>query len=108
MNNDNGRTEQFPWENPPPPTNGQHVDGAALAAQLKSAPGRWARVRQYPNDAGGKSTAHSYTGHVRNGQARWARPAGSFEATVRVVGDARVVYVRYVGESASSTPRGAR
>lgn len=85
------------WEDPPADRRGiaraQHLD--PFAAALREHPGRWAR---YPIQLTDKSTANTAT-RINSGLAVAFAPGGTFEAVTRLVDDARVLYVRYVGEA---------
>jgi len=87
------------WEEPPPPRNGQRVDGervpwAVIAQQLRDAPGRWAVIHEgNPNP--------KLATRIESGLSPWFRPAGTFEATQRGAGSTVTIYARYVGGEAS-------
>ena len=81
------------WQDPPaqgrpgrPP--GKH---AALAAEMRANPGRWALIGQYGTSG--------LAGVVRNGKIACYAPAGSFETATRKRTDGRWdIYARFVGE----------
>ena len=66
------------------------VPWSAVAVAVRQRPGEWARVVDFK---GGDVSAAI---RIRQGYARWFRPAGSFEAAQR----GPLLYVRYVGEKA--------
>ena len=63
---------------------------AAEAAELRSSPKRWALLAELASPA----RARAMAAHIRRGELRQFRPAGSFEATQRGC----KVYARYVGD----------
>jgi hypothetical protein len=65
-------------------------DHAAIAAELRKAPGKWARVMT--------GATEPSASHIKTGRIAAYRPAGSFEATSRKNGDKSDIYARYVGE----------
>lgn len=88
------------WEDPPEPGSGKAASNkyAPIAAELRTQPGKWARVGVY----NAVSKASTITNAVRTGAAGFS-PKGAFQATSRTIKGGmqgqKVIhlYVRYVG-----------
>lgn len=95
------------FEDPPTERPGRgpaRIPHAIVAAQLRSNPGRWARIDTAPDASASRSMASNIRG-ARN--LKWYEPAGSFQATARAVdimGSGGIrrreyrVYAKFVGE----------
>lgn len=81
------------WEAPPPVRLGRQpsaLDHEAIAAELRATPGEWGLIAV--------GAVHSgITSAIETGRISPYRPAGSFQATRRQVGDEQRVYCRFVG-----------
>lgn len=89
------------WEEPPPALRdrrGLHAP-PSYAAELRSRPGRWARIRFFSDGTVTvpRSLATTHAWKIRVGRYAWAHPAGSFEAVHRPVDGGWGVWARYVG-----------
>lgn len=84
------------WEDPPPRNHDQrgrakHVIAHELIAfQLRRQPRKWGVVFEATSATGPAQL-------IREGRLAPYRPAGSFEAALRVVDGVNVTYARYVG-----------
>ncbi|HZE34074.1 MAG TPA: hypothetical protein VE198_21905 [Actinoallomurus sp.] len=88
------------WEEPPADGGRRRklTEHHPLVLDMKANPGRWVRFHEHASTHAAATTA----ARVKRGQSRWCQPAGSFEATYRVLAGKAVVYVRYIG--APNTP----
>lgn len=92
------------WEEPPPARGnvspgrlpGSKYDG--VAAELRSNPGRWARIQ----NARSRNVADALTARIRSGQIQCFGLRGDFDACARTVGGTHRVYARYVGDGGES------
>jgi hypothetical protein len=82
------------WEEPPRPVRTGRHDWHAIASDLRSKPGVWARVAELKTASSAAATASRIT----HGARPPFSPAGLFEAASRTVDGAFAVYARYVGE----------
>lgn len=80
------------WEEPPPPKQRSFRD---VPDALRAHPGEWARIAEYDV----RNQACMLVGRIRRGEVKYWKPAGSFDAVARAVGDKHCVYARYVGET---------
>lgn len=90
------------WEEPPPPkrrngTRNGHSRFAALAAELRANPGRWALIYDGP-----KQHSSGMATHIRMGSVMCFSPCGDYDAVSRQHGDHGLVYARYVGDQEAS------
>lgn len=83
------------WEEPPAPRRGAQQSGEhkRIAASLRSRPGKWARIAEYP----APHSAYAFANRVRQGKLSSFRPAGAFEARAAASDSGGTVWVRYVG-----------
>lgn len=84
------------WEEPPPPSlsrspEKRRLEHWAIAECLRRRPGVWALVAE-------GSWFHTLTSQIKFGSLAPYRPAGSFDAVARQVGDATRLYAKYVGD----------
>jgi hypothetical protein len=86
------------WEDPPMSARaGRGKKWQEEAAELRSRPGQWAVLREYPS--GKRSRAYDLAVNVKQGRIVAFRPYGAFEASVRLDGGVHKVYARYVAAS---------
>lgn len=83
---------EIEWSEPPdnPRALGNTKYGA-VAAQLKSRPGEWAKIADFTSP----QSARNFAGNLRRGLGVWS-PKGHFEAVARE----GKVWARYVGDAA--------
>ena len=83
------------WENPPAPKRGrnQSTEHKLIAGKLRSRPGEWARIAEYPS----AHSAYTFANRVRQGKAKAFEPAGTFEAAAQSHEGGGAVWARYVG-----------
>lgn len=88
------------WETPPDAPNRRDTP-KRIAEALRSKPGTWARVREYPTASPTSmenSGAQQFAYIINSGNTPAFQPAGSFEAVARRVDDNTAgVWARYVG-----------
>jgi len=80
----------------PPPDSRKARDWATVASQLRARPGEWAKVLE--------AGSGSYATQIKKGGLACFRPAGSFEATTRLVSknpNKFDIWARYVEEPAA-------
>lgn len=87
------------WEEPPVSVrgSGNHREPTfhdKLSQTLRSRPNQWARIPDFFGKNASR-TAH----RIRKAAVRAYRPAGSFEATCRIVDGRSCLFARYVGET---------
>lgn len=76
------------WADPP---NTRRTKWAAVATELKSHPGKWAKVKAHTKDG-------SLSTRIKRGQSAFT-PAGAFESRNVSLSDGYTdVYARYVGD----------
>lgn len=80
------------WEEPPP---AEPTSWAAIGAELKAHPGRWAVVSRHRSSNSAAQTAYQ----IRQGKKRALAALGLFEASATAVDHEHRVYARYIGES---------
>lgn len=81
------------WEEPPAPLRGRPSDvlPAAVQAELRAHPGKWARVHDYT----AKSSAFGRAKAIREGKG--GVEGSGWEAAARRSGTGSILYVRFVG-----------
>jgi hypothetical protein len=86
------------WEDPKPSLQRRERSAPwsryrAVAAELRTQPGRWAVIDEFP----GRNRTTLAT-HIRRGAIDCFTPAGDFDAVARQVFGHTAIYARYVGD----------
>jgi len=86
--------DELKWQDPPTVVKqSERVSRLALAAQLRSNPGKWALISAHAT----KGAAVTLACDVRKAYGPGFAPAGTFEATTVQNGNDWDVYARYIG-----------
>ena len=85
------------WEEPGPSRSPAHSrnKNQEIAAALRAHPKRWAMIEEGPSNR--KSVLNTKSWSIKIGRGSW-KPAGAFEATLRLRNGRVKLYARYVGE----------